>query len=245
MVQGYGVFGKAYETMLKNDLHAENSVDHRLMQKMILLEPASYHFLYENVHPECSNMSNHNLYEFAQQLKDSQEVISVQNVMNFTSGIAKGFSCRLEEMLFGGTEKQILERGTNWCADMARVTIVLFKCIGIPARLLYLANPEVAYNGHVITEVFYDGKYGVVDPLNGSAFYDKIPLNALILMNNPGYLNNYPKEYRMLFRAAALSEYDPCDPSNDYSISGINDYYRRLLKTEHNGMWIMGEAAAG
>ena len=32
MKQGYGVFGKAYEVMLRSDLHAPGSIDHQLME---------------------------------------------------------------------------------------------------------------------------------------------------------------------------------------------------------------------
>ena len=32
---GYGVFGKAYEYMFKNDLHHKGSVDHAILKNMI------------------------------------------------------------------------------------------------------------------------------------------------------------------------------------------------------------------
>lgn len=43
-------------------------------------------------------------------------------------------------MLFGGTEKEILDRGTDWCTDMARVGAVFLKCLGIPSRIVHLAD---------------------------------------------------------------------------------------------------------
>lgn len=33
---GYGVFGKAYEYMFRNDLHNKISVDHEILKNMIL-----------------------------------------------------------------------------------------------------------------------------------------------------------------------------------------------------------------
>lgn len=36
--RGYSVFGKEYEQMLRHDLHAENSIDHQLLRRMVLLE---------------------------------------------------------------------------------------------------------------------------------------------------------------------------------------------------------------
>ena len=31
------------------------------------------------------------------------------------------------------------------------------------------------------------------------------------------------------------------DPSNDYSVSAVNAYYRTVLTREHHGHWMMGE----
>ena len=32
MKKGYGIFGKAFEIMLRNDLHAPCSIDHKFLQ---------------------------------------------------------------------------------------------------------------------------------------------------------------------------------------------------------------------
>lgn len=41
MRQGYGVFGAAYEVMLRNDPHAPRSIDHELLRRMVRLDPES------------------------------------------------------------------------------------------------------------------------------------------------------------------------------------------------------------
>lgn len=240
MKRGYGVFGKAYEIMLRNDLHDIHSIDHKLMHDMVLLDSDSYQLLYSAT-PSCPDMRSHNLYDFAQDFKGLEDYVSIRNILAFTSKIAKDFSLPFEEMQFGGTEKEILNRGTDWCADMARVAVVLLNGIGIPARLVYLANPERAYSGHVIAEAFYEDRYGTIDPIYGHLFYAGAPLDAYALMNEPQHLKNFREEYRSLFRAIAISEYNPVNPSNDYSISKVNDYYRTLLEKGHNGVWVMGE----
>ena len=38
MKKGYGIFGKPYEVMLRNDLHDPASIDHDLLRNMILLD---------------------------------------------------------------------------------------------------------------------------------------------------------------------------------------------------------------
>lgn len=57
------------------------------------------------------------------------------------------------QMCFGGTEKEILSRGTGRCTDMARVGVVLLMCNGLPTRVVYLVSPAKAYHGHA------DGKW--------------------------------------------------------------------------------------
>ena len=44
---GYGVFGKVYGHMFKNDLHHKRSVDHEILKNMIFLDEDSKSFLYK------------------------------------------------------------------------------------------------------------------------------------------------------------------------------------------------------
>ena len=47
-----------------------------------------------------------------------------------------------------------------------------------------------------------------------------------------------------LYDGMAVSEYDPMDLQNDYTISGPNEYYLRLMSQPHDG-WFMGEDGNG
>ena len=133
MKQGYGVFGAAYEVMLRNDPHDPRSIDHELLRRMVRLDPESYDLLYAEP-PFCPHMEGHDLYGLAQTLKKQEDRASIETILAFTSGIAKKCETSLEKKRFGGTEQEILARGTDWCTDMARVAVVLLGCIGIPAR---------------------------------------------------------------------------------------------------------------
>ena len=239
MKKGYGIFGKPYEIMLRNDLHDEKSIDHELMRNMVLLDKDSFKYLYNK--PVCPNMSNHELYDFAQRFKAASEKLSIRNILDFTSGMAERYDVDFAEMLFGGTEKQILERETDWCADMARVGCVLLQCIGIPCRILHLANLDKAYNGHVAGEAYYENHYGIVDFIYGYQFYGIKPIDAHEVTQNAELLNPYPESYRGLFSAIGISEYDPTNGNNSYIVSTPNKYYMNLIYANHNDTWIMGE----
>lgn len=237
--QGYGVFGKAYGVMLKNDLHAAGSIDHKLMEEMILLNKETYALLY-NETPKQKDMQKHELFLFAQQFRGGGDYQTIENVLHYTANMAANFHVAFEKMEFGGTEKEIIERGTDWCADMARVGAVLLGCNGIPARIVHLANPKKAYNGHVVTEAFYEGKYGVCDFLYGYCFYEKKPIDTYELMQKKQYLETYPEDYAALYLTAAISEYDPME-NNNYDKSTANEYYLNLINSNHNDKWIMQE----
>jgi len=48
MKTGYDVFGKSYGVMLRNDVHADNSIDDTLTKEMVLLDDESYLYLYSS-----------------------------------------------------------------------------------------------------------------------------------------------------------------------------------------------------
>ncbi len=239
MQKGYDVFGKAYEVMLRNDVHAPGSVDHKIMQEMVLLDKQSYGYLYQ-APAVIPDMQGHELYEFAQSFQGEDCRQTVQNIASYCSDIALKYEVPFEDMLFGGTEKEILQRGTDWCTDMARVGIVLFMCCGIPARPVFLVNPKKAYHGHMVAEAFYEGKYGVCDLIHGCCFYNPKPLDAFELIHHKGHLGKYPEDYVALYSMAAISRYHPME-ENSYQVSKPNAYYLRLIGKDHQGRWLMDE----
>ncbi|NLD82120.1 MAG: hypothetical protein GX642_13265 [Smithella sp.] len=239
MKKGYGVFGKAYEEMLRNDLHAPASIDHELMKNMVLLDDESAVFLYSRV--VRHDLTGHELYPFAQRFKAPTDKETIRNVLQYTQNIAASYNTDFDEMMFGGTEQQILDRGTNWCSDMARAGAVLLQCLGIPCRIIYLANLGKAYNGHTAGEAYYQGGYGIVDFICGYQFCGNKPVSAFDIRKKPEILETYPEAYQGLFSAIAISEYNPCAAGNNFSISTPNEYYLKLIHTNHQNKWIMGE----
>ena len=239
MRKGYDVFGKSYGIMFRNDVHAGGSIDDEFIKEMVLLDDDSYPYLYSGV--KRYDMARHELFGYARQFHGQTDRETVANVIKFTSEIAAGYDVDFKDMLFGGTEKQIIERGTDWCADMARVCAVLLQCCGIPCRIVHLANLEKAYNGHVVCEAFYEDRYGVIDPIYGYMFYGDAPISAYDIMKDNSCLRQYSENYRGLYSAIAIGEYDPTSDKNDYTISVPNAYTSKLIYTEHNDQWIMGE----
>lgn len=98
---GYGVFGKAYEHMFKNDLHHKRSVDHAILKNMILLDKDSKSFLYRLPQPVSKDICNHELYEIALKLKGDNHLESIDRTIEFVIEIVERFNTPFEEMIFG------------------------------------------------------------------------------------------------------------------------------------------------
>lgn len=239
MKQGYGVFSKEYEIMLRNDVHDPDSIDGKLLERMILLDEESFAYLYSDINHY--DLSSHELYDYAKQFKGNTDKETVNNVLVFTSDIAKDYDVDFKDMLFGGSEKQIIERKTDWCADMVRVAAVLLMCNDIPSRIIQLANLDKAYNGHVAVEAYYEDHYGFIDPLYGYQFYDNEPVSVYEIQNNHDYLKDYDEYYSGLFSAVAISDYNPMDLDNKYIITKPNEYTTRIIYEDHDGKWFMNE----
>ena len=239
IVQGYDVFGKAYGYMLKNDLHDINSIEHKLLQEQIRLDSVSEPFLYggyQILYP----LENHELYIFSQKFKNNNEIDSLKSVVKYASELASNFNVQLKDMYFGGTEKEILNRGTDWCFDLARLSAVILDCIGLTSRFIFVANPDKAYNAHVLLEVYYNDSWGVVDPLYGYIFYDTNPICAKDILYSK-QMNSMDEDYKNMFKQISIAEYNPNDKENKYLISKCNEYTYKINTIEQDGTWLLGE----
>ena len=239
IIKGYDVFGKAYGYMLRNDLHNINSIEHKLMQEQIKLDSVSEPFLY-GVYQILYPLENHELYTFSQKFKMENELESIKAVVRYTSKLASNFNVPLKDMLFGGTEKEILTRGTDWCFDLARVAAVILDCIGLTSRFVFVANPYKAYNAHALLEVYYNDSWGVIDPLYGYIFFDTKPINAKDIIHS-AQLKSMNEDYKNMFNQISIAEYNPNDVDNKYIISKCNEYTYKINTNIHDGTWLFGE----
>lgn len=251
MKKGYDIFGKEYGVMLRNDLHATDSIDHKFMKDMILVDEESKNLFYEGIPKVSKDVCKHELFEFAQKFKGSNDLDTIKNILKFTSNMALNYDINFLDMKFGGREKDIISRKTDWCADMARVGCVLLKCNNIPARILHIVNINKAYNGHVICEAFFEKNYGVCDFINGVVGYDKGPISAwemkldkhLVTKCYSRDYQGYSKEndFEGLFSEIAINEYDIMDENNKFTESRPNEYTIKIIEENHNNKWFMGE----
>jgi len=247
---GYGVFGKAYEYMFRNDLHDKRSVDHEILKNMIFLDEDSKSILYKVPQPVSKDICYHALYDIAQKLKGENHLESIHRVIEFVNEIVEKYKSPFEEMVFGGTELKIITRGSDWCSDLSRVAVALLQCLGIPSRIAILVNQCKAYHGHQVVEVYVGGTYLLCDFLYGVTGRLDRYYSVYDLLNNPSLVKklyniriddkNQLDYLAGLYHLAAISEYDITKKHKFYT-SKPNKYYQKMMNLNQDGTWQMNE----
>ncbi|HPG43177.1 MAG TPA: hypothetical protein PLJ98_05145 [Acholeplasmataceae bacterium] len=247
---GYGVFGSAYEYMFRNDLHHNKSIDHEILKHMIFLDDNSKSFLYRTPQPISKDISNHEIFDIAQTLKGENHLKSVYKAIEFVHDIVENYETPFEEMVFGGSELEIIKRGSDWCTDISRVGAALLQCLGMPSRIAILVNPFKAYHGHQVVEVYVDGAYMMCDFLYGVIGRLDRSYSVYDLLNNPSLVKkiynikindtNQLDYIAGLYHLAAISEYD-INKKHNYYTSKPNEYYLKMMNLNQDGSWQMNE----
>jgi hypothetical protein len=86
----------------------------------------------------------------------------------------------------GMTEEDLLQSGHGWCNEQARVLVALTQIAGLPSRLVF-AQSRDSKIAHVVTEVYVDNKWVLVDQTEGWIFtrQDGRPINVHDLRTDP------------------------------------------------------------
>lgn len=247
---GYGVFGRAYEHMFKNDLHDKRSVDHMLLKNMIFLDENSKSSLYKSPQQVSKEVYKHELYHVAQSLKGENHIESIYNILDFVNRIVTKFDIPFDEMIFGGTELEIIKRGSDWCTDISRVGAAFLQCLGMPSRIAIVVNQLKAYYGHQLVEVYVDETYMMCDFLYGVIGRLDRNYSVYDLLNKPELVrkiyNSKIDDVKQLdyiaslYNQTAISEYDIIKKHN-YVISKPNEYYLLMMNLNQDGTWQLGE----
>ena len=261
--QGIGQFGRAYGVMLERDAHASGSVDRVLAEQMIRLCAETADYLYADYSPTKVEYVPNSRPALDRVVRDAlldcyEDETRIEAIARFCAAMGRRAPSGLDALRLGGTEEQILERGSDWCTDVARVGCVLAQIAGYPARLVNLFDLDKAYSGHVIVEVFREGAWGAVDATTGVVYRHPIsrPATTWELMAFPRLIAENAEEthgfYTRVgqFSAAGIVNYPVADQARyDYTISAPNDTLRAILAESSRGWpgglrWLFGEGEA-
>ena len=257
---GTGQFGPAYRYMLENDSHAAGSVDRVLAARVVRLCQETTDYLYTAHTPLDISYESESRPELELHVGNACTAGSedaVEHVAAFTAGLQEKVAGQgLDNLVLGGTEEQIVARGSDWCTDVARVGCVLCQIAGFPSRLVFLFDTRQAYSGHAIIETNRSERWGAIDTTTGAVYRrpDGRPASTWELMNKPDLIEWNRRRHRGAytstreqFAGVAISNYFVWDSARyDYGVSSINDYYRSILSMANQGWpgglrWLHGE----
>ena len=253
-------FGPAYAIMLAGDAHAPGSVDRVLSQRMIRLGPATADYLYASYTPTTLRYRRGSRPELERFLGAATAGATapdemIDGIARWCAAIAQAADdLSLDDLRLGGTEEAIVERGTDWCTDLARVGCVLCQVAGLPARLVDLFNTTEAYSGHVIVEVRRQGGWGCVDVVHGVVYrhQDGAPASAWDLQRAPHLISAHRRPHggsssAAQFLGAAIVNYFVWEAERyDFTVSALNAYIRSILEQSERDWpgglrWLHGE----
>ena len=262
LLTGPKAFGRAYRCMLDNDPHALGSVDREVVASITRVCDETARYLYDGYTSRSIGYVAGTRPGLERFLGDAESpeggpVERVAALADLTRRLAeKSPAGGLSAMRFGGTEEQIIERGSEWCADVARVGCALYQVAGFPCRIVYLFDLHAAYRGHVLVEVHRSGTWGVVDTSSGVVYRtdDGAPATTWELMNDADLVKRHagPEAWYTnpeQFTAAGIANYHVRDAARyDYTVTGVNDYTRAVLSMADRGWpgglrWLHGEPA--
>ena len=248
---GIGQFGPAYQIMLENDAHAQGSVDRVLVARMIRICLETAEYLYTAYTPIEVKYQKGSRPELERYVNDAvtgckSDEDRIRNIASFCSRLSiKVENQPLDDIIFGGTEEEIIQRGSDFCTDIARVGCTLCQVAGIPARIVFLADTAQAYSGHVLIEAYRNEFWGTVDTSTNVIYQHPDGKSATTwdLMNNPRLIEAHQRSNAIYtnagqFRSTAISNYFIWK-KYDYTVSTLNDYYLSILEMSDKG-WIGG-----
>ena len=259
--QGLGQFGRAYRMVYANDCHAPGSVDRVLLERMVRICPETASYLYRDYTSLAITYTTSRRPELERHLRSiGADRGSIEEKVNAIVGLCRGLTETAanrteDDLLFGGTEEEVIQRGSDWCTDLARVACVLAQVAGLPSRIVFLANTASAYSGHAIVDIHRNSVWGAVDSTNTIVYQrsDGMPVSTWEIISEPPLVDagrsglDPSGEWTGQFRAAAPSNYRVSDVETyDYTVSSINAYYRSILSMASRGWpggprWLHGE----
>ena len=132
----------------------------------------------------------------------------------------EGFWDDFHTFLCGGTEEEVIKKGSPLAAELSRVLVTLTAMAGLPARLVHLFAAAPAER-HCVVEIFIAGRWTVFYPVSDRSFawpkhgytsaWDLRWMPALIDgLQDAGRLRYVAGRF---YQTAAIAAYDPQDAS--------------------------------
>jgi len=247
----------SYDELLRpeNDIHAPGSVDSVLLDEMIKLVPETDDYIYTKYTPLALKYRKGSRPYLEKVVRDvagrGDDASMAKALMRWCNRIPFNFPTpekstengfwSTDTILFGGTEEELIKRGTEICTEQARVLCVLFQVAGMPARLVALFDMNRKNWGHGVTEIYIRSRrssgWAIFDATS-DACYPK-PKGGLAsaweLHNHPELVDAHPSHGKepyvdsVFYQCSAIVNYFVWDwQKYDYRWSFMSEYVRKI-----------------
>jgi len=250
--QGRTGISSHWDEVLANDLHSPGSVDAVLSEGQVRLNDHTREFLYSHYTPTFAEYlpgSRPFLEKIVAPLCADSSPQTALNLARWVSQIehnfptperptARGFYPTPDSFLWGGTEEEVIKKGSDWCTELARVYCVLAQVAGIPARIVFCYDLARQLHGHCANEVFLAEGWRFIDPQGDCHFEHPSGewASAWEVMHKSGLTRcgeGWRAEWYLHPKtdlAMTIVNYFVMDHHKyDYRWDPINDYYRKIL----------------
>ena len=227
---GRGAFGPELEALLGGDPHRPGSVDAMLLDRQVRVTTQNQSALYARPASvlDYRRGSRPELEAFVGAVTEGalHEVQIAVALARFCARIprdfplpdrstASGFYGDFSAFLCGGTEEEVIKKGSPLAAERARVLCLMAQIAGLPARMVFLARDEPVER-HTVVEIFLGNRWCVLDAFSGRfyAWPKHGYASAWDVRTLPQLVDNSPDRGRVryvdaaYFRHVAIATYD-------------------------------------
>lgn len=183
LAQYQGINGKHHDpkkqaVLLENSTFSRNvyrpgTVDYVLFDQAYVLSKDTQAYFYSDAYPQtCGYVKGTRIH--LEQLVDSliahctTQREQALAILKFVRDIPVNYFSPSGDVFHGGSEEEVIRKGSSMCNEQARVLIVMAQIAGIPARYIghmteYDFDDPKSGSGHGVAELCVDGKWAYMD----------------------------------------------------------------------------------
>ena len=176
------------------------NVDYERLSDQILLCNDTREFLYAQPTPvkyiPKTRINLENLvHEITSNSKTQRDIVLA--IMCYIRDLYKKYNGKV--LFYGGTEEELIKKGEWLCECVSRLMVALCEIKGIPGRTVFHV-----FSGHFTSELFFEDRWGYVDPRFGLFYLDgegrfasihTLIQNPTLILNQDDYVKSFCVEY--------------------------------------------------
>ena len=150
-------------------LNFDNNVEYERLSEQIALCEQTIDFLYATPGPvRYIPGTRYELEKIVNNIccNSKNERDTVLSIMCYIRDLYKKYDRSI--LFYGGTEEELIKKGGWLCECVSRLMVALCEIKSIPGRTVFHV-----FSGHFTTELFFEDKWGYIDPRFGLFYLDK------------------------------------------------------------------------